>query len=158
MNPDHVQAELDQAHAAVRDVRSDGPAAERELRCVAPPTGCGQPPPTGSLATAFRDRASRAEYDITHMCQSCQDRLWAPSEEDILAMALDPRFERCPVCGEYRELEFIDVGVGTISGHDCCAGVRFRGEPGPGRCERTPGCAFGAEHFHGCEPYEVGGR
>lgn len=38
--------------------------------CVPPPIGCGQP------ATSFRDECSKREYQITGLCQKCQDEIF----------------------------------------------------------------------------------
>lgn len=149
--PPALQAVVDQSAAAVRDNRLDGPQAAAEGRCAAPPMGCGQSLPDG-LSGSFRDEKSRREYDITHLCQTCQDVWFAPDPEEIAELEADPSWVRCEVCGEYRELQFVDVGVGVISGHDCCAGIRFRGEPGPPKCTRVAGCVFGADHVLHCEP------
>lgn len=150
--PPALVAMADQAWKASRDARAEAPQAAAEGRCVSPPIGCGQP--LGSaLSVAFRDRASRAEYDITGMCQRCQDLMFRPEPSELLAMASDPRnYERCSVCGEWRELEHVDVGVGIMSGHDCCSNIRHRGEPGPPRCRRVAGCGFGADHQYNCDP------
>lgn len=145
--PPALRAELDQARAEVAAMRADRPEAHAERRCVGPPTGCGQP--LGKpLSVAFRDRESRAEYDITGMCQSCQDELWKPSDEDITAMDLDVEsYGRC-YCGEYRPYEFVDVGVGVIRGFDCCDPL-----PGNPQCQvRSPEdtrCLLQADHAHG---------
>ncbi len=39
-------------------------------RCVPPPIGCGGP------ATEFRDPESRREYEISGLCQKCQDEVF----------------------------------------------------------------------------------
>jgi hypothetical protein len=149
-------AKVDQAMAEARTNRADGPQAAAELRCAAPPIGCGRPLPSG-LSTAFRDRESRAEYDVTHLCQSCQDLTWAHSPEEVMEMALDPeRYGRCCECGEYRPYEFVDVGVGVIKGFDCCPAMHGHGSRLP-RCQRTPGCEYGADHQHGCEASDDAG-
>lgn len=143
-------AQIDQAAACVRDMRKDKHAAHAEQRCVAPPTGCGRPIP--SLATGFRDYASRAEYDVTGLCQACQDVFFAPSPEEIAEMAADPEhYGRCQECGEYREYEFVDVGVGVIKGFDCC---RYESqEDRPPLClavsDSGVKCWLGRDHFHG---------
>lgn len=41
--------------------------ARAEQRCIPPPIGCG-----GS-ATVFRDEQSAREYEISRLCQKCQD-------------------------------------------------------------------------------------
>lgn len=144
MTPEQFDAQLDQAQAMVRDMRADKGAARDEHRCVAPPTGCGQPLGR-SLATAFRDQASRDEYDITGMCQSCQDEMFKPSRDELLAMAADKRnYDRCGCCGEWRELIHVDVGVGVISGFDCCREEDYRALP---RCPVAP-CGLRADHAH----------
>jgi hypothetical protein len=151
INATAIHALLDQARSMARDMRADLPAAHAGERCVAPPIGCGQPLKP-NLAQHFRDQASRDEWSITGTCQACQDELFKPDEDEIAQMATDPNYERCDVCGEWRYLESVDVGVGVpIRGHDCCADVRFRGAPAPPLCSRVPGCRFGADHFHDCE-------
>jgi hypothetical protein len=141
-----VQVLLDQVRAMSRDMRADLPAAHAEARCVALPVGCGQP-----LMQPFRDQESLNEYDITGTCQGCQDELFKPDEDEVARMAADPDHERCEVCGEWRYLESVDIGVGVMRGHNCCAGIRFRGDPAPPPCSRTSGCRFGADHTHECE-------
>lgn len=44
--------------------------ALEEQRCVAPPMGCGKP------LTTFRDPLSKREYEITRLCQECQDKFF----------------------------------------------------------------------------------
>lgn len=146
------QAFVDQLNAASRDHRADLPAAQQEHRCVGPPVGCGRPlAPT--IASHFRDQASRAEYDVSGMCQSCQDATFPqPTAEEIAAMAADPdHYGRCGACGEYRELEFVDVGVGVISGFDCCRWEDVKDLP---RCSAKNDaghpCSLGADHAHDC--------
>ena len=140
-----LRALVDQVEAEVAANRADGPRAAAEGRCAVPPMGCGQR--IGPLATAFRDRASRAEYEITHLCQSCQDLLFAPDPEEIAGMAADPEnYGRCGVCGEYRPYEFVDVGVGVMRGFDCC-----RHDPGLPRYVKTVGCWLRVDHAHGCD-------
>lgn len=140
--PPFLRAIIDQSAAEVAANRLDGPAAAAERRCAASPMGCGQ-----SLASVrpFRDRESRAEYDVTHLCQSCRDVIWAYSPEQIAEMAADPEnYGRCGECGEYREYERVDVGIGVMKGFDCCFG------PGIPRCTRTSGCWLGVDHVHEC--------
>lgn len=38
--------------------------------CMTAPLGCGQP------ATTFKDEVSRREYQISGLCQTCQDRFF----------------------------------------------------------------------------------
>lgn len=144
-------AQVDQAWAASRANRADGPQAAAEGRCAAPPVGCGQP--LGKpLSVAFRDQRSRREYDITHLCQPCQDLLFAPPPDEVLEMAADPEhYERCSECGNWVALESVDVGVGVIRGHDCCADVRHYGATRAPRCARTEDCPFEDGHFFNCE-------
>lgn len=145
-----LQALADQLAAQMRDHHADVPFAQREYRCVAPPVGCGQPLKP-SLPTAFRDRDSRAEYDVSGLCQSCQDALFpGPTPEEIAVMAADPdHYGRCGICGEYRALEFVDIGVGVISGFDCCRPEEHKDLP---RCsatnEKGHACWLGADHVH----------
>jgi len=152
--PMWFQALVDQAHAAVRNMRGDKPAARGEYRCVAPAFGCGQP--LGKpLNRAFRDRASRAEYDITGLCQPCQDVMFAPEPEEIGRMAADPEnFGRCGVCGEYRPYEFVDVGVGVIKGFDCCPPEEYHRLP---LCSTADDkgcrCTLRQDHAHGHDFY-----
>jgi hypothetical protein len=150
--PPHLVAVTDQIGAAVAQKRIDGPVARREGRCVAAPLGCGQP--LGKpLAVAFRDQRSRSEYEIVGLCQTCQDEVYRVEPQELLEMAADTaNHDRCPVCGEWRALEHVDVGVGTISGFDCCpTDVRYP------RCERTEGCSLAADHQYNCDPspYDV---
>jgi hypothetical protein len=45
--------------------------------CASPPIGCGQ------KVKGFSDAVSAREYNITSLCQNCQDRIFAePDEED----------------------------------------------------------------------------
>jgi hypothetical protein len=146
-----LTAVIDQAHAGVAQIRADRPAAHREERCVAPPAGCGQP------IGQFREARSYAEYQITGLCQRCQDVVFAPSPEAVAEMAADPEhYGRCHVCGEYREIQHVDVGVGVISGFACCAHARDYDPTSFVRCPRTVGCQLGVDHAHGCDP--IGGE
>ena len=43
-------------------------------RCIDPPIGCGGP------ATSFRDALSRREYEISGLCQKCQDKFFGGDE------------------------------------------------------------------------------
>lgn len=57
------------------------PEAHRQIAmatgfCASPPIGCGQ------KANGFRDEVSAREYKITSLCQRCQDRIFAESDED----------------------------------------------------------------------------
>jgi hypothetical protein len=145
----HLQALVDQVQATVREAKQDMLRATVEMRCVKPPAGCGQP------IGHFLDEASQREYGITGLCQLCQDKLFAPfSEADVADRDADPDVERCIVCGEYRDLIHVDVGVGSISGHNCCADIRFGDTPKPPRCTLTPGCQFCTGHVHTCEIQE----
>lgn len=143
--PAFLRAVLDQVETAVAANRHDGPVAVAEQRCAIPPLGCGQP--ISSLATAFRDRESRAEYDITHLCQFCQDILWKSTTGEIAEMAADTEhYGRCGVCGEYRSYEFVDVGIGVMKGFDCC-----QLDSALPRCVKTPDCWLRVDHAHDCE-------
>jgi hypothetical protein len=141
-----IIAEFDQAWTASRDVRADALLARAEGRCALPPTGCGQP--LGKpLSVAFRDQASRNEYDITGLCQGCQDEVFKSTPDEIEAMDLDvENYGRC-ICGEFRAYEFVDVGVGTIRGFDCCDPL-----PGNPQCqalsEHRTRCLLQADHAH----------
>jgi hypothetical protein len=58
--------------------------AVSELRCIKPPLGCGKSlvcPDLGRSLPAFRDTASQREYQITGMCQACQDKFEAEAED-----------------------------------------------------------------------------
>lgn len=144
-------AEIDRAQAAVAHNRADAPQARAEHRCAAEPEGCGQPLPR-HISVAFRDRASRAEYDLTGLCQDCQDRYWpGPSDEEAREMAADEyHYGRCGECGQFRPYEFVDVGVGVIKGFDCCRPELDGADRAP-RCAATNEhgqCFLGADHFH----------
>ena len=43
--------------------------------CVPSPIGCGQ------LVTQFRDEVSEREYEISGLCQSCQDKIFGEPDE-----------------------------------------------------------------------------
>jgi len=45
-------------------------SAVTEGLCVRPPFGCGKP------ITPFRDEKSAREYQISGLCQTCQDTIW----------------------------------------------------------------------------------
>lgn len=155
--PVTVAAMLAQAWADSRRARAEAPQAAAERRCAKPPMGCGQPL-RGGLSGHFRDQRSRAEYDITGLCQLCQDEMFRPDFSDLLTMAADEdNYARCPVCGEWRELEHVDVGIGVMFGHDCCAHIRFGDDPRPPRCTKTGGCSLAADHQYNCDqpPYDV---
>lgn len=146
-----LQAEVDQASAAVRDGRADMPAARQEQRCVAPPMGCGQPLPARG---PFRDDASYREYGITGLCQVCQDRDFGIGyeDDDVALLDQDEEWGRCPRCGFYRPMEHVDVGVGVISGFNCCylSDDRTQEERAAARCRRTTGCRMDVGHAHHC--------
>ena len=44
--------------------------------CVKPPFGCGKP------IEGFRDERSVREYRISGLCQTCQDEVFSPPEEE----------------------------------------------------------------------------
>jgi len=48
--------------------------AATELRCIAPPVGCGKP------ITGFRDPLSAKEHRISGLCQKCQDSFFGEEE------------------------------------------------------------------------------
>jgi hypothetical protein len=47
-----------------------------DSKCVQPPFGCG------GDATAFRNEVSAREYQISGLCQLCQDSVFAPLPEE----------------------------------------------------------------------------
>jgi hypothetical protein len=52
----------------------DRPTALAEGRCLASPAGCGR-----SLRDVpFRDELSAREYQISRLCQECQDKVFGP--------------------------------------------------------------------------------
>lgn len=53
-------------------------SAITEALCVKPPFGCGKP------IEGFRDGLSAAEYRISGLCQSCQNEVFSPPEEEDL--------------------------------------------------------------------------
>jgi len=147
--PPWLTAEIDQVLAWRGQVRADRGAARREDRCVAAPAGCGQPLRTPN---EFRDQASYAEYGITGLCQRCQDKLFAPSDDEVEQMSGDlANYGRC---GEWRPYDFVDVGVGVMKGFDCCNDERGlnANPPRPSLgCTVTAGCLLAAGHALGCE-------
>ena len=53
--------------------------AQAEKRCIEPPIGCGKP----INFADFVDDLSRQEYQISNLCQECQDKVFGiPMEED----------------------------------------------------------------------------
>jgi hypothetical protein len=50
-------------------------SAIHDDKCIDPPFGCGGP------ATEFRDDVSAREYQISGMCQICQDRAFGSVDE-----------------------------------------------------------------------------
>lgn len=67
--------------AELRPVDQIFPEAHRPVaiatgHCVSPPVGCG------AKVVGFVDSISAQEYQITGMCQSCQDRFYAEMAED----------------------------------------------------------------------------
>jgi hypothetical protein len=148
--PPWLRAELDQALAFRTQARADAPLAEAEARCALPPVGCGQPI-RPSLARGFRDQASRDEHRITGLCQGCQDEMFAPPPEEVEAMAADLYgYGRCGDCGRYRRYEHVDIGVGTITGFDCCPIPVAVADRLPS-CTKTKGCWLSQDHAHGCD-------
>lgn len=47
--------------------------AIKSATCINPPIGCGQP------AVEFTDELSRREFNISGLCQKCQDRIFVES-------------------------------------------------------------------------------
>lgn len=45
-------------------------------KCVNPPIGCGRP------VTGFKDEISRQEYEISGLCQDCQDQVFGQEAGD----------------------------------------------------------------------------
>lgn len=139
--PPHLLAILDQAKARVRDMKDTLPG-----HCAPVPAGCGKQVDL----CAFRDRVSLDEYFITHLCQSCQDEMFAPTEDEVAEMEADPeQFGRCVVCGEYRPWDYVDVGIGVMRGFSCCV-VTIPFADWPPRCTLTPDCALCEGHAHAC--------
>jgi hypothetical protein len=142
--PPSLVAFVDQVSAMVRENKRDGAAAEAESRCALPEVGgCGK---VIDLRTEFRDHASKAEYGITHLCQSCQDKIFMPPPEEMYE-DLD-NYGRCHTCGHWCEYVHIDVEVGVIKGFDCCPDSR---PPHPGRCDKEHGCLLTKGHDYNCE-------
>lgn len=140
--PPYITALLDQAKAGVRQLRDAKPG-----HCAEPPAGCGK---AVDVQREFRDAISRREFDITHLCQPCQDIVYAPSPEDVAYMASRPQdYGRCVVCGEYREYETVDIGVGIMRGFDCCQSM-LPPEQWPPRCTKTRDCALSEGHAYDC--------
>ena len=52
-------------------------SALEQGRCVGPPLGCGQ---SVGDPFHFRDEGSRREYNISAMCQNCQDEFFGVGE------------------------------------------------------------------------------
>lgn len=48
------------------------PACKKARVCVPAPIGCGQP------VGPFRDELSAREYQISGLCQKCQDSIFGP--------------------------------------------------------------------------------
>jgi len=65
--PMNVQHFSDGVFAAL----ADRTAAKAAHRCIIPPLGCGQP------ITPFRDNASAREYNVSALCQRCQDGIFS---------------------------------------------------------------------------------
>jgi hypothetical protein len=83
-------------------------------------------------------------------CQACQDQMFLPSPGEVAEMAADPEnFGRCR-CGQYREYERVDVGVGVIRGFDCCPPPTVAEMAGP-RCTKAEDCGLDDGHVHGCD-------
>ena len=49
--------------------------AANELRCIAPPIGCGE------KIKGFRDLLSSREHRISGLCQKCQDAFFGETDE-----------------------------------------------------------------------------
>jgi len=45
-------------------------SAAQEMRCIAPPIGCGKP------IKGFKDNLSAKEHRISGLCQECQDKFF----------------------------------------------------------------------------------
>lgn len=50
--------------------------AIRTRLCIPEPIGCGRP------VGKFRDQLSAREYDISGLCQECQDKVFQPPEDE----------------------------------------------------------------------------
>lgn len=48
-----------------------------EMRCVAEPFGCGK-----RITRPFRDELSRSEYQISGLCQKCQDTFFTGGDDE----------------------------------------------------------------------------
>lgn len=126
-------------------------AGEQE-RCIKPPLGCGLPlmmtsPVQVVAGTYFRDEVSQREYGITGMCQKCQDRFEALTNEEWVAKAKEAHPDLDLVITEVAEYE-----CGHMSCHGPCQqGERLGCEPDDGRVVRgdcadpdgTCGCGRG---------------
>jgi hypothetical protein len=68
MNPTNKSDELDLTLSELFGVGRRAAILRNE--CVERPIGCGKP------ATEFRDRVSKREYQISGLCQDCQDDIF----------------------------------------------------------------------------------
>lgn len=144
--PAALLAMVDQVQAEVGANKRDNAAAAAESRCAAVLAGgCGK---TIDLGTEFRDVPSQREYEITRLCQDCQDRMFMPPVEDMYQDL--ENFGRCGTCGLWRDYIHVDVGVGMIKGFDCC-GTGNPLIPWPGKCDKESGCLLGKGHKLDCE-------
>lgn len=63
---------------SLRDALKDRPFAKMERRCVNKPIGCGG----DASIESFRDSLSLREYEISALCQKCQDEVFTGHDED----------------------------------------------------------------------------
>lgn len=144
--PPHLTATLDQVHAEVRANKRDNAAAAAESRCATVLAGgCGKPI---GFYSEFRDAPSQREYELTRLCQSCQDLMFMPPAEEMYENLDD--FGRCGTCGLWRDYVHVDVGVGVIKGFNCC-GSANPPVPWPGKCDKEQGCFLDKGHALNCE-------
>jgi hypothetical protein len=68
-----MMSEFEEYLTAQHDLQAFHEPRDRAVEaglCQDPPIGCGL------VATAFRDALSAREYQITGLCQSCQDKMY----------------------------------------------------------------------------------
>lgn len=68
---DTLETQLDRMFGVNR------PQARATRTCVSAPIGCGQP------AESFRDELSRKEFNISGLCQKCQDAIFGADIMDL---------------------------------------------------------------------------
>lgn len=78
--PEAGQASLAEALSRVTAAIDSVPKLVASRLCQSPPFGCGR---AGVTPASFRDDEARAEYEMSALCQACQDRVFGDVDDDV---------------------------------------------------------------------------